>query len=81
MTRWPAQWKERAMVRPFDIPRPVTRIVLRWKVEELVRRWRLEVRFWVVGCRGERRVLRMVSRVTRGVKRRARRIREKFWRR
>jgi hypothetical protein len=62
------------MVRPFDIPRPVTRIVLGVKVGEDLARHR---RVWQ---KGEMRVLIMAMNVRRGVKRAVRRIRERFWR-
>ena len=81
MTRWPERETERAMVRPLDIPSPVTRIVLRLKVEDLLRHWRVCLIFWVEGWNRESRLLRMVMSVMKGVKNSARRIRDRFWRR
>jgi hypothetical protein len=69
------------MVRPFDIPRPVTRIVLGVKVgEDLARHRRVWQICFVVWQKGEMRVLIMAMNVRRGVKRAVRRIRERFWR-
>ena len=69
------------MVRPFDIPSPVTRIVLGVKVgEDLARHCRVCEICFVVWQKGEMRVLIMAMKVMSGVKRVARRIRERFWR-
>jgi hypothetical protein len=69
------------MARPFDISRPVTRIVLGWKVgEDLARHGLLWVVSFVVLENGETRVLIMVTRVRSGVKMAAMRIIERFWR-
>jgi hypothetical protein len=69
------------MVRPFDIPRPVTRIVLGRKVEEEVRcHWRVREICLVVEWNGEKKVLMRQTKVRKGVKTAVIAMRDRFWR-